>query len=99
AAQRSKRRGAMDRLLRCAACAARTSLPTASFCLALNHTDRSHPRPHLRQPRQVDRLDYVIDVLVGPRLLLRKALVALGAGDDAFRLQFLVNAAAGGFLD
>jgi hypothetical protein len=44
-------------------------------------------------------IDNVIDILVRLGLLLREALAALAARDDAAGFQFLVDAPAGGFFD
>src|SRR4051812_22630788 len=72
------------------------ALPAA---LTLDDPDGPHARHLGRQAGLVDHFNNLIDILVRPGLLLRKALAALSAGDDAARLQFLVDAAAGGVLD
>src|SRR5207245_1583817 len=64
-----------------------------------DHADRPHARDLARQPRVMDDFHDVIDILVRLGLFLREADAALGAGDDAARLQFLVDAPAGGVLD
>src|SRR5205823_8285861 len=53
----------------------------------------------LGQAGLVDDLDDVVDVLVRLGLLLREPLAALGAGDDAPGLQFLIDLAVAGVLD
>src|SRR5579864_117731 len=62
--------------------------------LPLDHPNRSHSRHLARQAGVVDHIHHVIDVLIGARLLFRKAAPALGAGDHAARFQFFVDAAA-----
>ena len=50
-------------------------------------------------PTLVDDVDDMIDVLVRRRLFLGQALLAARAGDDADRVELLVDAAARGQLD
>src|SRR5438093_12920743 len=59
--------------------------------LPLNHPDWPHPGDLLRDPRRVNHVHDVVHVLVRPGLLLREAAEALGAGDDAARLQLAVD--------
>src|SRR6185503_17557273 len=67
--------------------------------LPLDDPNGAHPGDLARDAGLMHHLDDVVDVLVCFGLLLRQALAALGASDDATRLQLLVDAAAAGVLD
>src|SRR5260370_42220143 len=65
----------------------------------LDHADGAHARHLLRQPGVVDHFHDVIDILVRFRLFFRQSFFRLRPGDDAARLQLLVDTAADGVLD
>src|SRR5262249_36868846 len=77
----------------------RVAQPRGPLPLSLDDADGAHAGDLARQAGPVDHVHDVINVLVRLGLLLREALAALGAGDDAAGLQFLVDAAAAGVLD